>query len=324
MKTILSIKNLSIAFRKHDTRFHVVRNIFLDVYVGEKIAIVGESGSGKSVLAKSITALNPPHTTQIITSGNIFYDDMDLLSLNEKNMQSVRGKKIFTLLQNSTSSLNPTMKIGDQIAESFLISNTKLHSKAIKTMVIEILENVDIHNAPQLYHHYPHQLSSGMQQRVLIAMAFALKPRILILDESTKSLDFTIQNKIVSLLEKLRELANTTIIFITHDLTLAASFCDRMAVMYGGHMMEVASTKTIFSNPMHPYTKKLIKSIPTINLKRKTKLTQIEGTSPMLEQQIRGCAFWPRCQCATEICQKTAPMTQSDGSRCISCWKHNL
>ncbi|MFC4306018.1 ABC transporter ATP-binding protein [Cohnella boryungensis] len=319
MKTILDVKNLSVSFDVYGGEVQAVRDVSFQMYEGEAIAIVGESGSGKSVTAQTIMRLiqTPPGK---IRSGQIFLDQQDLLSLSEKEMQKVRGNKIGMIFQDPMTSLNPTMTVGKQIMEG-LKQHQKLNGKAARARAIELLKMVGIPNPESRISQYPHQFSGGMRQRVMIAIALACSPSLLIADEPTTALDVTIQAQILNLMKDLQKKLKTSIILITHDLGIVADICDRVFVMYAGQIVETGTKREIFRNPQHPYTKGLLKSLPRLDQDKKEPLIPIFGSPPDLIQPPQGCGFCSRCDEAMRICETVPPeQTVISETQSVRCW----
>lgn len=262
---LLDVRDLEITFNSRNQKNRAVKGVSFSLKQGETLAIVGESGSGKSVTALSFTKLLPPEPLCSI-EGHISYKGKDILTLNGRELRKIRGKEIAYIFQEPSTSLNPVFKVGDQIAEA-----VKLHLPNItdvKGRVIEALEQVGIRNAPERYHAYPHELSGGMQQRVMIAMALACEPKILVADEPTTALDVTIQKQIIDLLKDLRKQLDMSIIMITHNFGIIKDFCDRVIVMFRGRIVEEGSIEDILYHPKHPYTKALIDCIPKLGAKQ--------------------------------------------------------
>jgi oligopeptide transport system ATP-binding protein len=291
MEKILEVKDLNISFHTFSGEVKAIRGVSFDLYNGETLAIVGESGSGKSVTTKSIMRLLPEHNSEINT-GQILFDGKDLTKLKDKEMQKIRGKDISMIFQDPMTSLNPTMKIGNQIMEP-LIKHQNMSRHAAKERVIELLKLVGIPKAELRVEQYPHQFSGGMRQRVVIAIALACNPKVLIADEPTTALDVTIQAQILELMKDLQKKIDTSIIFITHDLGVVANVADRVAVMYGGKIVEIGTADEIFYNPKHPYTWGLISSMPDMDT-QDDELFSIPGTPPDLLDPPKGDAFAPR------------------------------
>ncbi len=315
MTPLLSVKNLSIAFRIFNRIHRVVDDVSFSLSSGECIAIVGESGSGKSTLVKSLIGLNPSETT-VIEGGHIFYKGTDLISLNEKELRCYRGKEIAMIFQDSLSSLNPTMCVGKQVLESYMKHHPKVSKEIATQKVLELLTWIGIPQPLERFYQYPHQFSGGMRQRIVIAIALAAEPRILIADEPTSALDATIQVQILELLKKIQKELGMSIIFITHDLSIVSGFTSRILVMYGGSIVEEAATQTLLESPSHPYTKKLLHSIPRFKLQKSDLLIPIEGSPPSTLNPIRGCPFHPRCDHALDICSKEKPSMKSNNTAC--------
>ena len=295
---ILSIKNLVIKFNLRGQTLTAIRDISLDLYKGESLAIVGESGSGKSVLVKSIMGLLDKNG--YIDSGEILYDGHDLAQFKtEEDWLKIRGKKIAMVTQDPMTSLNPLKTIGKQIEESVVL-HQGLKGKDAYEKTLQLLRDVGIHDVERRYKQYPHEFSGGMRQRIVIAIAVACNPQILICDEPTTALDVTIQAQILQLLTNLQEKYLLTTIYITHDLGVVAKVADRIAVMYAGDIIEVGKTNEVFFNGKHPYTWALISSLPQLGVKGE-ELYSIKGTPPNLFKEIKGDAFAPRNQNALKI-----------------------
>lgn len=296
-KVILSVKDLNVKFNLRGKVLHAIRGINLDVYQGESLAIVGESGCGKSVLNKNFIGLLDPNG--FISSGEIIYYGMDdgqpqVLSNYKKDNEwlKIRGSEVSMIMQDPMTSLNPLKTIGKQISESLEL-HQGLKGKALKEAVYGILRDVGIEEPERRYKQYPHEFSGGMRQRVVIAIAIACRPKILICDEPTTALDVTIQAQILELLKDLKERYNLTIIFITHDLGVVANIADRVAVMYAGDIVETGMVREVFYDPRHPYTWALLSSLPQLGVKGQD-LYSIKGTPPNLFNEIKGDAFAPR------------------------------
>ena len=307
---ILSARNLHICFNLRGRVLHAIRGIDLDIYKGEVLAIVGESGSGKSVFTKSFMGLLDANGS--ITEGTIDYygaDDGKTIRLSglkkEKDWLKVRGHEIAMIMQDPMTSLNPLKTIGDQIAEAVEL-HQHLKGKAAREKAIEYLRDVGIPDPERRAKQYPHEFSGGMRQRVVIAIAVACNPQILICDEPTTALDVTIQAQILELLKEMRVKYNLTIVLITHDLGVVANIADRVAVMYAGQVVEMTDTVTLFSRPRHPYTYGLMGSLPSEDSAGAT-LEAIQGSPPNLAHLPEGCPFAPRCRFACEVCHKERP-----------------
>lgn len=298
VEKILEVKDLNISFHTFAGEVKAIRGVSFDLYKGETLAIVGESGSGKSVTTKSIMRLLPAHNSEI-KSGQILFNGKDLTKLTDKQMQKIRGHDISMIFQDPMTSLNPTMKIGTQIMEP-LIKHQKMSKQAAKERAIELLKLVGIPKPEIRVNQYPHQFSGGMRQRVVIAIALACNPKVLIADEPTTALDVTIQAQILELMKDLQKKIDTSIIFITHDLGVVANVADRVAVMYGGKIVEIGTADEIFYNPKHPYTWGLISSMPDMETNDE-ELYSIPGTPPDLLDPPKGDAFAPRNPYAMKI-----------------------
>ncbi|MCX6988403.1 MAG: ABC transporter ATP-binding protein [Chlamydiae bacterium] len=321
MTPLLSIENLQITFSSHGKKIHAVSGVDFSLCKGETLGIVGESGCGKSATAKAIMCLLPPHSTSL--AGKIEYQGQNLLTLPEKQMQAMRGKEIGMIFQDPMTSLNPTLKIGIQIIEGYRKHHPEVSFAAAFDYAIEMLHLVGISDPAARALEYPHTLSGGMRQRVMIAIALACKPQILIADEPTTSLDVTIQAQILHLLKEIQKKTATSLILITHDLSVIAGICDRVIVMYAGKIVESAPVNDLFYTPQHPYTQKLIQAIPSISRPRNAPLFSIEGHPPQLYARPAGCSFAPRCDVAMKICmQKTAPTVDISPGHYSCCWLH--
>ncbi|MFJ8513105.1 ABC transporter ATP-binding protein [Lysinibacillus xylanilyticus] len=319
MDQLLKVEDLQVSFKTYGGEVQAVRNVSFDVKRGEAIAIVGESGSGKSVTVQSIMGLIPIPPGKI-QNGKVLFENQDLLAISKKEMQKIRGSKIGMVFQDPMTSLNPTMKIGKQIAEG-LIRHQKLSKQEAKKKAIELLTMVGIPNADKRYDQYPHEFSGGMRQRVGIAIALACNPQLLIADEPTTALDVTIQAQILDLMRDLQRTMNTAIILITHDLGVVAEMAQRVVVMYGGMVVETGSVYDIFDRPKHPYTWGLLESIPNLDSETKERLVPIEGSPPDLFSPSKGCPFAPRCPYAMEVCVENMPGEYKIADNHIArCW----
>lgn len=316
---LLSIRGLSVTFPTRIGLSVVVDQLNLDLAVGEVLGIVGESGSGKSLTALSILRLiNKPGN---IVKGEIFFEGVDLLKKTEKEMHRLRGSAISMIFQEPMSSLNPVFSIGDQIMEP-LVQHIGLNRASARSAAIELLQMVEIPDAARRIDEYPHQLSGGMRQRVMIAIALACRPRLLIADEPTTALDVTIQAQILDLLRKLQQEFGMAVILITHDLGVVAEFAHEAVVMYAGRVVERASVSTLFKSPAHPYTRGLFASMPAIDGPR-TPLIAINGTVPLADAMPGGCRFAPRCLNAMPVCKSSVPDdTYLSYGHYVSCFLH--
>lgn len=318
MEKVLEVKDLHISFHTFSGEVKAIRGVNFELNKGETLAIVGESGSGKSVTTKSIMRLLPENSSEI-KNGQILFKGKDLTKLTDKQMQKIRGKDISMIFQDPMTSLNPTMKIGKQIMEP-IIKHQKLGKAAAKERAIEILRLVGIPNPEERFKQYPHQFSGGMRQRVVIAIALACNPKVLIADEPTTALDVTIQAQILELMKTLQQKIDTSIIFITHDLGVVANVADRVAVMYGGKIIEVGTVDEIFYNPKHPYTWGLISSMPDLDT-AEDELYAIPGSPPDLLNPPVGDAFAPRNEFALQIdLEKEPPMFKVSDTHFAATW----
>ena len=301
---LLKVENLVTAFKTERGAIRAVDDISFTINQGQTVGLVGESGCGKSVTSLSILRLiqSPPGA---IESGKIWFKDKNILSFSEAEMRTLRGNSISMIFQEPMTSLNPVFTIGDQIGEVFRI-HQNLSKKAAREKAIEMLRLVKIPAPESRVDEYPHQLSGGMRQRIMIAMALACRPQLLIADEPTTALDVTIQAQILDLMGQLQNELNMAILLITHDLGVVAEVCDEVIVMYAGRMVEQGSVRQIFSNPSHPYTVGLLHSIPRLGHKTEY-LPTIEGSVPSLANLPRGCRFQARCPKAQDICRQTEP-----------------
>ena len=297
----LEIKNLRISFRRANTLFEAVHGVSFSLGDGRALGIVGESGCGKTLSAMSVMRLLP--STAVITEGEIVYNGLDILSLSEKEMRMIRGNKIALIPQDPLTSLNPLYTIGDQLMEVILL-HQEVTKKEAKEIALDALSMVKIPDASKRFDDYPYQFSGGMCQRVIIAMALASEPDLIIADEPTTALDVTVQAQIMELFSEIRQKRKTSLILITHDLGLISENVDDVAVMYAGAVVEYASVKELFLNPSHPYTKGLLESLPRGD-KRRLKI--IEGQPPQVGQIISGCRFHPRCEFVMDKCNKKYP-----------------
>ena len=317
---MLKIENLSTYLYTEDGLLKAVDKVNLEIRQGETLGLVGESGCGKSMTALSIMRLIPTPPGRI-TCGKIFFDGKNLLDLEEKELRQIRGKRISIVFQEPATSLNPVWKIGDQIQES-IMTHQKKTKPAAKKEVLHLLNLVGISFPEERFNDYPHQLSGGMRQRVMLAMAISSKPDILIADEPTTALDVTIQAQILDLLIDLKKRMNMSVLFITHDFGIIAEMADRVAVMYAGRIVEIAKTEELFRQPLHPYTKALLDVLPKENIKS---FKSIPGEVPHLADLPSGCYFHPRCKKTLDICRREFPkMEKSDKDHWVSCWNPNV
>jgi len=306
---LLEITDLKTYFPTQDGIVRAVDTIDLSIRERETLGLIGETGCGKTVLGLTILRLLHPTTT---VEGTIIYRGSNLLKITEAEMRRIRGEEIAMILQNPTTSLNPVMRVGEQIAEAIRL-HQGLSRKDAKEKAIEILDSVRIPSPSGRVNEYPHEFSGGMKQRVMIAIGLACDPALIIADEPTKGLDVTIKSQIVTLLEEVTE--DTAMLLITHDLGVARALCDRIALMYAGELVEYATTREIFENPLHPYTRGFLGSLPSNGL------VPIPGMSPSLINLPDGCRFHPRCDHAKAICQKKHPdMIEIEDGHFVRCF----
>ena len=301
---LLDIEHLSVSFRTDRGKVRAVSDLSLSLKRGETLAIVGESGSGKSVTALSILRLLGDNG--VIDHGRVAFEGQNLLSLSTDEIRRIRGDRIAMIFQEPMSSLNPVLTIGKQVAEPICLHRDKNWDEALE-IAVELLTKVAIPDAKDRLDDYPHHFSGGMRQRVMIAMALACEPRLIIADEPTTALDVTVQAQILALLNDLTEQSQTALILITHDLGVVARYADRVAVMYGGRIVETADAKELYANPQHPYTVGLMASIPGIEGDAGGRLITIDGQPPDLADLPSGCAFATRCQHAHDACRTSIP-----------------
>lgn len=319
METLLEVRDLSISFHTYAGEVQAVREVNFTVKKGETVGIVGESGCGKSVTAQSIMKLLPGPPVEY-KQGQILFNGADLLQKDEKAMQQVRGNEIGMIFQDPMTSLNPTMRIGDQIAEG-LVTHQGLSHREAQEQAIEALRLVGIPQPDKRVRQYPHEFSGGMRQRAMIAIALACRPKLLIADEPTTALDVTIQAQILELMKELQQKTGTSIILITHDLGVVADMCDRVVVMYAGEVVETGTVDRIFYHPQHPYTKGLLASVPRLDMNRHEPLQPITGTPPDLLHPPVGCPFFARCAYAMEVCRAHKPALEDQGeNQHAACW----
>ena len=318
MDEILKVEGLKTSFMTSSGEVQAVRGVSFGVRKGEILGIVGESGSGKSVT--SMTILRLLADTARIKEGAIRFEGQDLTKVSEKEMRAIRGQKIAMIFQDPMSSLNPLVPVGKQVAEIMKIHHPEMKPEQLKQRTLELFEQVRIPEAAKRLRSYPHEFSGGMRQRVMIAMALANRPDLLIADEHTTALDVTIQDQILKQLRSLQREYGTSIIFITHDLGVVAELCDRVVVMYGGLIMEEAPIEEIFANPLHPYTMGLLASIPGVHKDKSERLQSIAGSPPDMTSPPAGCPFAPRCPYARNICAAECPPYVQAGGHRAMCW----
>ena len=308
---LLKISDLEVCLEK----IPLINSLTLDIKFGEMFGLVGESGSGKSLTALSILRIQEP--TMQISNGSIEFNGTNLLNLKIEELQNIRGNEISMIFQEPMTSLNPVFTVGQQIREILLLHRV-LSKKQAQCEVLHLLERVGIPLPEVVQYRYPHQLSGGQRQRIMIAIALACKPKLLIADEPTTALDVTIQRQILSLIDKLRKEEKMSVLLITHDLGVVAEYCDRVGVIYGGKIVEVASANDLFLSPKHQYTKALIKAIPSNNKKGK-RLSTIDGVVPDPKNRPDGCCFHNRCSAAVEKCTQETPRMTKETHQ-FACW----
>ncbi len=322
---LLEVSELYTSFYTFEGVARAVNGVSYHLDKGEALGIVGESGCGKSVTASSVMRIIPEPPGKI-EGGSIFFDDHDLVKLSQKEMRKIRGSRIAMIFQEPMTSLNPVFTIGNQISEMFILHKNMGRKDALDASA-QMLDKVQIPAPNSRIHEYPHQLSGGMRQRAMIAMALACEPEILIADEPTTALDVTVQAQILDLMLQLKHETGTAIQMITHDLGVIAEMSDRIVVMYAGKVVEEAGTVELFTNTLHPYTKGLLQSIPILGSRTgntRQKLEEIKGTVPSLFEVPTGCAFRKRCSHAMKICAEIEPGLEDVGSsHAVRCWLHN-
>jgi oligopeptide transport system ATP-binding protein len=319
MSRLLEVKNLAVSFKTYGGEVQAVRGVNFHLNKGETLAIVGESGSGKSVTSQTIMRLIPMPPGQI-KSGEMLFDGIDLAKKTDKEMEAIRGKDIGMIFQDPMTSLNPTMKVGAQIGE-VVIKHSKVSKAEAKKRAVELLTLVGIPFPEQRVNQYPHEFSGGMRQRVVIAMALASNPKLLIADEPTTALDVTIQAQILELMKDIQEKTDTSIIFITHDLGVVANVADRVAVMYAGQIVEMGTVDEVFYNPKHPYTWGLLASMPSLDNETEEELAAIPGTPPDLTNPPKGDAFAARNPYAMKIdFEQEPPMFKISDTHYAKTW----
>ena len=321
-KAIVEIKDLHVEFHSDDAIVHAVNGVNLTIREGETLGLVGETGAGKTTIARAILGIIAKPQGHI-TSGEILFDGEDILKYPEKEMRDLRGNQIAMIFQDPMTALNPIERVGDQIEEAIGLHNKITHADAIER-AMQMLELVGIPR--ERYFEYPHQFSGGMKQRVVIAMALACNPKLLLADEPTTALDVTIQAQVLKMMKELKDKLNTAVLMITHDLGVVASICQKVAVIYAGEIVEYGTLEQIFDHPTHPYTIGLFGSLPKLDSTEK-RLKPIKGMMPDPTLEIQGCKFAERCEHATEACRAKKPeiYTTQDGHqiRCVLAGKEN-
>jgi len=308
--SLLTVTDLRTSFHTRNGVYRAVDGVSFTVGRGETLGIVGESGSGKSVVCHSLMGLIPRPAGRI-EGGSAVFDGIDLLRCTPREARGIRGKRVAMIFQDPMTSLNPYVRISDQVMEPLLI-HEKMPRREARTRAVAMLEAVGLNDASRRRDAYAHELSGGMRQRVMIAMALITRPELLIADEPTTALDVTVQAQILELIGRMQRELGMAVIFITHDLGVVAGLCDRVQVMYAGRIVESADTESLFRSPAHPYTQALWQSIPALQPKG-AELFTIPGMPPDLSQQISGCAFAPRCTFAAESCRATRPSLVATG-----------
>ncbi len=322
MEKLLEVKNLAVSFKTFFGEVEAVRNISFDVNKSETVAIVGESGCGKSVTANSIMQLLPSPPA-FFKNGEIIYNGEDLLKKTDKEMQDIRGNKISMIFQDPMTSLNPTVRVGKQIVKGLLYHSDISREDANKK-AIAMLELVSVPQPEKRVKQYPHEFSGGMRQTVMIALAMVSDPSLMIADEPTTALDVTVQAQILDIMKGIQKELGMSIILITHDLGIVADMADKVLVMYAGQILEEGSTKEIYANPKHPYTRKLLKSVPRLDMDKSERLHSIDGTPPDLYIPPKGCPFYDRCDKAMKICKDNMPDdTIHSPTHKSLCWLNN-
>jgi oligopeptide transport system ATP-binding protein len=323
MEKILQVQDLAVSYHTYAGEVQAVRGVSFDIYKGEAVAIVGESGCGKSVTSRAIMGLIQAPQGEVKANSKIIYKDKNILELRKKELQHYRGEECSIIFQDALSSLNPTMKVGRQITEN-LIEHRKLNKKEAKEKAIELLKVVGIPTPETRFNQYPHEFSGGMRQRVMIAIALACNPNLLIADEPTTALDVTIQAQIIELIKDLKTKLNASIILITHDLGVVADVADKVLVMYAGKIVETGNVEDIFYEAKHPYTKALLNAVPRLDFEEDEELESIQGTPPDLIAPPKGCGFSQRCKNCMKICLEKEPASiEFSKSHTAACWLYD-
>ena len=317
--SLLEVRNLSTYFFQEESTVKAVDDVSYDLQEGETLALVGESGCGKSVSALSVINLIPDPPGRIV-SGEVLFEDVDLAKLNEQQLRAIRGKEIAMIFQEPMTSLNPVLTIGRQLTEALEL-HLEMSGTEARNRAVELLDMVGIPDGAQRLKSYPHQFSGGMRQRVMIAMALSCNPKLLIADEPTTALDVTIQAQILELIQRLCQELGTAVILITHNLGVVARYARRVNVMYAGKIIERGLAREIYYEPAHPYTLGLLRSVPRLDVTRRSRLEGVEGLPPDLDFLPKGCAFYPRCPFHMERCLEEIPPLEpvADG-HVAACW----
>ncbi len=321
-EALVEVEDLRTHFFTEDGRVPAVDGVSFQINRGETLGVVGESGCGKSVTALSIMRLIPDPPGRILEGSSIEFEGEQLLTLRESQMRKIRGNDISMIFQEPMTSLNPVYTVGDQIMEAIILHQGVSERKA-REQAIEMMRLVGISAPEQRVDEYPHQLSGGMRQRVMIAMALSCNPKMLIADEPTTALDVTIQAQILELMKELRDEVGMAIMLITHDLGVIAEMAERVVVMYAGKIVEEADVYDLFGEPLHPYTRGLIASIPRLDAAESQRLHVIEGVVPSPQNMPDGCSFHPRCEDAMDICRQKEPEYRELDGRQVACWLHD-
>ena len=322
-KNILEVKELRVSYHTYAGEVQSVRGVSFELETGKALAIVGESGCGKSVTAKSIMGLIKGPGGEVKEGSTILYNGDNILKYSKKQWQAYKGGECAIIFQDALASLNPTMRVGKQIMEN-LMAHKNMDKKSAQKEAVEMLRMVGIPEPEKRVKQYPHEFSGGMRQRVMIAIAFACDPKLLICDEPTTALDVTIQGQILDIIKDLQKKHNTSVIIITHDLGVVANLAQDIAVMYSGVIVEKGKSADIFYRPRHPYTWALIESVPRLDLENKQELASIPGTPPDLLNPPKGCPFSTRCRYCMEICKEEMPeRTDFGDGHMASCWLHH-
>lgn len=323
MSELLKVNNLKVSFHTYAGEVQAVRGVSFQVNEGETLAIVGESGSGKTVTSKAVMGLIATPPGEIGSDSEIYFEGKNILNFTDKEWMDFRGKDAGMIFQDPMTSLNPTMKIGDQISEG-IRKHQKISKKEAMAKTVDLLKKVNIPNPEERLKQYPHEFSGGMRQRVVIAIALACNPKLMIADEPTTALDVTIQAQILKLLKEIQKANNSAIIMITHDLGVVAGMADKIAVMYAGKIVEEGTVEEIFNNPQHPYTYALLNAVPRLDIENKAKLHDIPGTPPDLIAPPKGCGFAARCEHCMEVCKQCPPeYTEISDTHRALCWLHH-
>ncbi|MDQ6817908.1 MAG: ABC transporter ATP-binding protein [Actinomycetota bacterium] len=320
--SVLSVRDLRVSFRTEDELVRAVRGVDLDLGAGEILGLVGESGCGKSTVAMALTALNRSHNATL--EGAVEFEGRNLLELSDARLREIRGARIAMIFQDPMTSLTPVHRVGSLIAE-VLRAHEPISRAAARERAIELLGEVGIADAESRVNDFPHEFSGGMRQRVMIAMALACRPAVLLADEPTTALDVTIQAQILRLIRRLRAEHRTAVVLITHDLGVVAQVADRVAVMYAGRIVEQALVRELFSAPRHPYTRALLSSVARVDRPRLHRLRAIAGQPPSMALEDAGCAFTPRCRRAAPVCSNLPTLEQRGptGGHLDACWRSN-